>query len=143
VKETENMVNLTVYGYRLGQHCEVEFIPYKRCLIASEALGHSVETLRPTMSNLLEYLLTNSVGKIVPDIVLQKQVWEKNGLSCSSQRLWQVMNNLKNKLLKVGLQDNFILRIPGKGYTIPSEFVLQLYCRTSAFSMISQAAPAT
>lgn len=131
------MVKLTVYGYRLGYRTEVEFLPYKRCLIASEIQGNTVEHLRPTMANLLEFLLANAVGHIVPDKTLQTQVWENNGLSCSSQRLWQVMNNLKNKLAKVGLPDNFIQRISGKGYKIPDNLVLQLYCNANAASVIS------
>jgi len=129
------MVKLTVYGYRLGYHTEVEFLPFKRCLIASELKGSTVEHLRPTMANLLEYLLENGVGAIIPDKTLQTQVWEKNGLSCSSQRLWQVMNNLKNKLAKAGLPDNFIQRITGKGYKIADNLVLQLYCKANAVSI--------
>lgn len=136
------MVKLTVYGYRLGLHTEVEFLPFKRCLIASEMRGNTVEHLRPTMANLLEYLLANAVGYIVPDKTLQTQVWENNGLSCSSQRLWQVMNNLKNKLTKVGLPDNFIQRISGKGYKIPDNLVLQLYCKANAVSIVSVPSPA-
>lgn len=130
------MVKLTVYGYRLGQHTEVEFLPFKRSLTAPEAPYNAVETLRPTMANLLEYLLANAVGNIVPDKILQTHVWENNGLSCSSQRLWQVMNNLKNKLAKVGLPDNFIQRISGKGYKIPDNLVLQLYCKANAVSIV-------
>lgn len=129
------MVKLTVYGYRLGYHSEVEFLPFKRCLIASENQGSTVEHLRPTMANLLEYLLANAVGNIVPDKMLQTQVWENNGLSCSSQRLWQVMNNLKSKLAKAGLPDNFIQRIGGKGYKIPDNLVLQLYCKANAVNI--------
>ena len=81
------------------------------------------------MANLLEYLLTHAVGEIVSDKTLQIQVWENNGLSCSSQRLWQVMKNLKNKLALVGLPDNFIIRVTGKGYMIAGEMVMELYCK--------------
>ena len=128
------MVKLTVYGYRLGERNEVEFLPFKRCLLLPETPGKAVEYLRPTMANLLEYLLAHAVGEIVPDKTLQIQVWENNGLSCSSQRLWQVMHNLKNKLALVGLPDNFIMRITGKGYMIANEMVMELYCKRRQFS---------
>lgn len=129
------MIKLTVYGYRLGQTSEVEFLPYTRCLTTSTLMGNTVEYLRPTMANLLEYLLANAVGTIVSDKTLQTQVWENNGLSCSSQRLWQVMHNLKGKLAKVGLADDFIMRMMGKGYKIPDNQVLQLYCNAAALSV--------
>ncbi|VYT80030.1 winged helix family transcriptional regulator [Metakosakonia massiliensis] len=128
------MVKLTVYGYRLGEHKEVEFLPFKRCLMRPEAQGNAIKFLRPTMANLLEFLLANAVGEIVPDKTLQIQVWEKNGLSCSSQRLWQVMNNLKRKLAQVGLSDDFILRITGQGYMIAEEKVLELYCKERPYA---------
>lgn len=128
------MVKLTVYGYRLGEHKEVEFLPFKRCLMRPEVQGNTIEYLRPTMANLLEFLLANAVGEIVPDKTLQIQVWEKNGLSCSSQRLWQVMNNLKRKLAQVGLADDFIMRITGQGYMITEDKVLELYCKERPYA---------
>lgn len=126
------MDKLTIYGYRLGKYNEVEFLPFKKCLIKNGSPGQ-IEHLRQTMANLLEYLLAHAVGEVVADKVLQVQVWENNGLSCSSQRLWQVMNNLKNKLRKVDLPEDFIQRVTGKGYTIPQNMVLELYCRESFF----------
>ncbi|WP_342321714.1 winged helix-turn-helix domain-containing protein [Kosakonia sp. BYX6] len=126
------MKSLTVYGYRLGSDYDVEFLPFKKRLIHYAAPGNA-EFLRPTMANLLTYLLQHAVGEVVADNVLQIQVWENNGLSCSSQRLWQVMNNLKRKLAQFALPEDFILRVGGKGYMIPPECVLQLYCRKSFF----------
>lgn len=126
------MEKLTVYGYRLGNEYQVEFVPYKQSLTTC-AIPGSCTYLRNTMSNLLTYLLAHAVGNIVADKTLQIQVWENNGLSCSSQRLWQVMNNLKRKLAVFGLPDDFILRMAGKGYLIPPEKVLTLYCRETFF----------
>ncbi|WLI78904.1 helix-turn-helix domain-containing protein [Kosakonia sp. H02] len=126
------MESLTVYGYRLGNDHEVEFVPCKKRLINHAAPGNS-EYLRTTMANLLAYLLEHAVGNVVADKTLQIQVWENNGLSCSSQRLWQVMNNLKRKLATFDLPEEFILRVGGKGYLIPEEKVLQLFCRNTFF----------
>jgi len=127
------MDKLTIYGYRLGKYNEVEFLPFKKSLMKYSTPAQ-VEHLRQTMANLLEYLLAHAVGDVVADKVLQVQVWENNGLSCSSQRLWQVMNNLKTKLRKFDLPEEFIQRVTGKGYTIPQNMVLELYCRESFFN---------
>ncbi|APZ05657.1 hypothetical protein BWI95_11690 [Kosakonia cowanii JCM 10956 = DSM 18146] len=127
------MESLSVYGYRLGNDHEVEYLPFKKRLINYASPGKA-DYLRTTMANLLHFLLTHAVGRVVADRTLQTQVWENNGLSCSSQRLWQVMNNLKRKLAAFHLPEDFILRVEGKGYLIPEEKVLQLYCRQTFFA---------
>ncbi|ANI84039.1 winged helix-turn-helix domain-containing protein [Kosakonia oryzae] len=126
------MEKLTVYGYRLGKNSEIEFLPFKKSLIRYGSAGGNVN-LRLTMANLLTYLLSHAVGTVVADKALQIHVWENHGLRCSSQRLWQVMNNLKRKLEQFDLPEDFILRVAGKGYMIPDEMVLKLYCREGFF----------
>lgn len=127
------MEKLTIYGFRLGKRGETEFLPFKKSLTK---YGHPEGStyLRLTMANLLTYLLNHAVGITVEDKALQVQVWENHGLRCSSQRLWQVMNNLKHKLEQFDLPDNFIQRVAGKGYMIPKEMVLKLYCQEGFFN---------
>lgn len=128
------MEKLTVYGYRLGKNSEIEFLPFKKSLMRYGQPQESI-SLRLTMANLLNYLLSHAVGNVVADKALQIQVWENHGLRCSSQRLWQVMNNLKRKLEQFDLPEDFILRVAGKGYMIPDEMVLKLYCREGYFAV--------
>ncbi len=127
------MEKLTIYGYLLGKKREIEFLPFKKSLVKQAYPGINI-SLRLTMANLLTYLLNHAVGTVVTDKALQTQVWENHGLRCSSQRLWQVMNNLKRKLELFDLPEDFILRVAGKGYMIPNEMVLKLYCREGFFN---------
>jgi len=39
---------------------------------------------------------------------------EKNGLSASTQHVWQVVNDIKNNTSKLGVSDEFILRVSKK-----------------------------
>ncbi|TNV08968.1 CadC family transcriptional regulator, partial [Buttiauxella sp. B2] len=55
-------------------------------------------------------------------------VWDKNKLASSSQRLWQVMKELKRKLSLLGITDNLITRVDNSGYYIDFRIVKKLYC---------------
>ncbi len=62
---------------------------------------------------------------------LFKNIWEKNNLSPSSQRLWQVTSRLNKQLALIGLPDDFIKNIKGTGYIISYDKILPLYYQTS------------
>lgn len=62
---------------------------------------------------------------------LFKNIWEKNNLSPSSQRLWQVTSKLNKQLTLLGLPDDFIKNIKGMGYIINYDRILPLYFKTS------------
>ncbi|SEL10710.1 DNA-binding winged helix-turn-helix (wHTH) domain-containing protein [Kosakonia sacchari] len=83
--------------------------------------------LRKTQSYLLEYLLNHGVNNIVSDDMLMVDVWERNGLRASAQRVWQVINDLKYNVSKSGVSDEFILRVSRKGYFIRSSSVQTLF----------------
>lgn len=50
------------------------------------------------MSHVLEYLFENATVDVVTDSELMENVWDRHGLISSTQRVWQVMSNLKSKL---------------------------------------------
>ncbi|MDD7997145.1 helix-turn-helix domain-containing protein [Kosakonia radicincitans] len=84
-------------------------------------------SLRKTQSYLLEYLLCHGVNNVVSDDMLMSDVWERNGLRASVQRVWQVINDLKYNVSKSGVSDEFILRVSRKGYLIRSSSVQTLF----------------
>ncbi|OQV39248.1 helix-turn-helix domain-containing protein [Pantoea vagans] len=83
--------------------------------------------LRKTMSHVLEYLFENATVDVVTDSELMENVWDRHGLSSSTQRVWQVMSNLKSKLFFLGLSDDVILRVSKKGYLLKSDSVERLF----------------
>ncbi|WP_249406224.1 winged helix-turn-helix domain-containing protein [Pantoea agglomerans] len=90
--------------------------------------GHGEDIiLRKTMSHVLEYLFENATTDVVTDSELMENVWDKHGLSSSTQRVWQVMSNLKSKLFFLGLSDDVILRVSKKGYLLKNDSVERLF----------------
>ncbi|WP_418343754.1 winged helix-turn-helix domain-containing protein [Serratia fonticola] len=83
--------------------------------------------LNDTMMQLFLYLLTHARKQSVIKDELFKHVWEKNNLSPSSQRLWQVTSKLNKQLELLGLPVDFIKNIKGTGYVINYEKILPLY----------------
>ncbi|EJV1071185.1 winged helix-turn-helix domain-containing protein [Klebsiella oxytoca] len=81
------------------------------------------------MSRLLLYLLEKTNIGLVRDEHIMKNVWEIHGLKASAPRLWQVVNDLKNKLSKVGIDNNFIMRVEGRGYLINTMYFEAIYIK--------------
>jgi DNA-binding response OmpR family regulator len=84
-----------------------------------------------TMLNLFLYLLQHARNKKVTKDELLKKIWEENNLIPSTQRLWQVLNNLNKKLRLLGLPDDFILNMKGSGYVINYADITPIYYRLS------------
>lgn len=84
---------------------------------------------RRTMASLFEYLLNNSQGRVVCDNEIMTNVWEVNSLKSSSQRLWQVMGNLKRALNSFGLEEDLIIRANSCGYIVKYNAVCELYIK--------------
>lgn len=83
--------------------------------------------LRKTMACLIEYLFEHGLERMVSDEELMVHVWEKNDLRPSSQRLWQVMQNLRRILKDIGIEQEIILRVKTQGYYINSHYVTSVY----------------
>jgi hypothetical protein len=90
-----------------------------------------------TMLQLFTYLLLHARHKKVTKDELLKKIWEENNLIPSTQRLWQVLNNLNKKLHLLGLPDDFILNMKGSGYMINSFDVTPIYYKLSDIPVIS------
>lgn len=84
-----------------------------------------------TMLHLFVYLLVHGRYRIISKDELLKEIWEAYDLSPSSQRLWKVLNNLIKKLDLIGLPDDFIMNIKGRGYRINYPEITPIYYRVS------------
>lgn len=87
--------------------------------------------LRKTMFRLLEFLLEKGSTGLLRDEVIMKAVWEAYGLKASGPRLWQVMNELKKRLHRLGVDEDFIMRIEGRGYMINTAGYEPVYIRAA------------
>lgn len=113
-----------LYGYLIDS--SVLFLPQQRQLISH---GGKTCKLRNTMNGLLCYLLEQADYGIIVDDDILLNVWEKNSLSATYSRQWQVVQDLKVKLFHVGVSNDLIFRVRGKGYRLNSERVTPLYTR--------------
>lgn len=122
---------MKIFGYILGNENDgVFFFKEKHLLLPLNGRYSSVR-LRSTMSRLLLYLLEKANVGLVRDEHIMKYVWEIHGLKASGPRLWQVVNDLKNKLSKVGVDNSFIMRVEGQGYIINTIYFESVYIRGS------------
>jgi len=104
----------------------VVYLHKTKRLICLNGYGEDI-ILRKTMSHVLEYLFENATIDVVTNSELMENVWDKHGLSSSTQRVWQVMSNLKSKLFFLGLSDDVILRVSKKGYLLKGDSVERLF----------------
>ena len=82
--------------------------------------------LRTTKARLLEYLLLKSGSEIITDQELLINIWDKYGLSSSSQRLWLVMRELKAILSGFNVSDDLFTRVENNGYLVDVAFVREV-----------------
>ena len=108
-------VELSVVGYLIEK--DIIYDVREKRLASIGGMVKEIR-LRRTQALVLEYLLNNAINHFVTDDSLITDVWESNGLRGSTQRVWQVINDLKIKAGRVGASDEFILRVSKKGYFI-------------------------
>ncbi|EPK7285874.1 winged helix-turn-helix domain-containing protein [Citrobacter farmeri] len=111
-----------LYGYLIDS--SVLYLPFQQQFISNR--GASCQ-LRNTMSELMYFLMRHAERGIVTDDEIIFNVWEKNQLSGTYSRLWQVMQNLKQKLDEVGVENELFIRVRGKGYYLMNDKITPLY----------------
>lgn len=122
---------MKIFGYLLGNEADgVLFFKEKHTLLPLNS-RYSPVRLRSTMSRLLLFLLEKANIGLIRDEHIMKNVWEIHGLKASGPRLWQVVNDLKNKLNRVGVDNNFIMRVEGRGYLINTTYFESIYIRAA------------
>ena len=121
-----------VYGYMIESDIQVN-ISQNRIINITQLTNEksrSVIRLRKTMMRLFIYLLENANGNVIGNEEILTNVWDNHGLSSSSQRLWQVMRCLKNKLIMMGIPEDFIIKAEKnhiKGFCINKDRVMPIY----------------
>ncbi|RWR00939.1 hypothetical protein ED28_15930 [[Pantoea] beijingensis] len=124
-----NDANRQVFGYFIHPDVQVDIVHNRIININAVGLsrGGNIITLRKTMMRLLAYLLENANGKVIQNDEILLNVWDKYELSSSTQRLWQVMQALRQRLNAVGIPNDFIIRVETKGFFIREGAVTPLY----------------
>lgn len=120
-----------LHGFLIGKEIHFDIDNQRLYRLPSRHADQSIVFvtigLNKTMLALLLYLLIHARERAVSKDELIRKVWEENDLSCSSQRLWQVLHNLNKKLAMLGLPDDFITNTRNGGYRITDETVRSVY----------------
>ena len=124
-----------LHGFMIGSEIHFDILNQRLYRLPSRHADKSIVFvtigLNKTMLALLLYLMTHARERPVSKDELIREVWEDNGLSCSSQRLWQVLHNLHKKLEMLGLPDNFISNSRNDGYRITGKMIRPVYYKES------------
>ncbi|WP_210436386.1 hypothetical protein, partial [Kluyvera ascorbata] len=115
--------NIKLLGYRIDNR--LYYSVENKTLISLDGSEKSIP-LRTTKARLLEYLLLKSGSKIITDQELLINIWDKYGLSSSSQRLWLVMRELKVILGVFNVSDDLFIRVENNGYLVDVAFVREV-----------------
>lgn len=85
--------------------------------------------LNDAMARLLTCLLVHTLNGliVIPKELIFREVWEDHGLNASSQQLWRVIRDLKQKVRIVGLADSFIGSVNGTSYALNSKDIVPLF----------------
>lgn len=124
-----------LYGFMIGDEIHFDISNRRLYRLTGSHTDKSVAFasiyFNETMLRLFLYLLEHGRKKVIAKEELFEKIWEDNNLSPSTQRLWQVLHNLNNKLNLLGLPDDFIRNIRGHGYIINYQDVVPVYYRMS------------
>ena len=100
--------NIKLLGYRIDNR--LYYSVENKTLFSLDGSEKSIP-LRTTKARLLEYLLFKSGDEVITDQELLKNIWDKYGLSSSSQRLWLV---------------DLFIRVENNGYLVDVAFVREV-----------------
>ena len=115
--------NIKLLGYRIDNR--LYYSVENKTLVSLDGSEKSIP-LRTTKARLLEYLLFKSGDEVITDQELLKNIWDKYGLSSSSQRLWLVMRELKVILCGFNVSDDLFIRVENNGYLVDVAFVREV-----------------
>ncbi|MDY1036672.1 helix-turn-helix domain-containing protein [Enterobacteriaceae bacterium RIT714] len=124
-----------LYGFMIGDEIHFDISNRRLYRLTGSHTDKSVAFasiyFNETMLRLFLYLLEHGRQKVITKEELFEKIWEDNDLSPSTQRLWQVLHNLTNKLNLLGLPSDFIRNIRGHGYIVNYQDVIPVYYRMS------------
>ena len=124
-----------LHGFIIGSEIHFDIFNQRLYRLPSRHADKSIVFvtigLNKTMLELFLYLMKHARDRDVSKDELIQKVWEDNNLSCSSQRLWQVLNNLTKKLELLGLPTDFISHPKSGGYRITEPNIRPVYFKES------------
>lgn len=122
-----------MHGYLIGDDIQVDiklgtitrFYPSRKYKVISvDAVFLSEPAMR-----LLVYLLERFSHGVVLYNDIFEDIWDSRGLISSYKRLNQVIEEIRKKLREIGLTDEFITTVRGKGYQVTHPSVRRLYSK--------------
>ncbi|MRS16465.1 helix-turn-helix domain-containing protein [Enterobacteriaceae bacterium RIT691] len=120
-----------LHGFIIGSEIHFDILNQRLYRLPSRHADKSIVFitigLNKTMLELFLYLMKHARERAVSKDELIQKVWEDNDLSCSSQRLWQVLSNLTKKLELLGLPADFISHSKQTGYRITDNTIRPVY----------------
>ncbi|MFC0226933.1 winged helix-turn-helix domain-containing protein [Serratia aquatilis] len=124
----------TTYGYRIGEdiQVDVELGVVARLYTSRKLKFYSAEAifLGETPMQLLVYLLERVEREVVLYSDILHHIWDDRGLISSYKGLNKVVAELREKLKNLGLEDDFISTVRGKGYRLKTANVKRLYTKS-------------
>ena len=128
-------MSYSLYGFMIGAEIHFDILNRRLYRLAGCHTDKSITFaslyFNETMLKLFLYLLEHGRNTPVPKEELFEKIWEENNLSPSTQRLWQVLHNLNDKLNRLGLPGDFIKNIRGRGYIVNYHDVTPIYYKMS------------
>ncbi|PVZ84696.1 hypothetical protein C9426_22135 [Serratia sp. S1B] len=125
------MMKGEIYGFLIDEDILFDINKKRLIRFTDDAELHAVTisavSLSVNLVRLLTLLLTSEHGVVVSKSDILNNVWEKNNLSSSSQRLWHAINELRRKLTAMGLSADFISSARDVGYFINNHKVTPLF----------------
>jgi two-component SAPR family response regulator len=125
------MMDYQLHGFLIGKEIHFDIDNQRLYRLPSRHADKSIVFvtigLNKTMLELFLYLMIHARDRAVSKDELIRKVWEENDLSCSSQRLWQVLHNLNKKLEMLGLPVDFISNTRNDGYRITDDTIRPVY----------------
>lgn len=122
-----------LYGFLIDNDIQFDIANRRLMQFSDEtaecALFFKVIYLNEIQTRLLIYFLANGQDDVIYKNDIMKNVWEEINLSSSNQRLWHAVNELRKKLLSIGLSDDFIMNVHGVGYSIDDQRVSSLFVK--------------
>lgn len=121
-----------LYGFLIDNDIQLDIANRRLVRIYTEKTEKTMLFCAVMLNNITMELLVclldhHGKNKTLSKEELLENIWEKNNISSSSQRLWQAVKELRAKLNLVGLPDDFIINVKGVGYSSNGHVVTPLF----------------
>lgn len=124
-------IEYELFGFMLGTEVQIDIQNNRMVRISNDKYESGaffgVSKIKDASMRLLVYLLLYARENPVSKSDIMYSIWERYHLSASSQRLWEVMKELKIASTKIGLPEDFIIKTRGHEYQVNYECITPIY----------------